>query len=425
MVSVTDTAADGKHAYVVEDLRFGRKGFAQLMEALPVGVFILDRDGVAVYSNAAAEALLGRQIADGDEADNLAEAYSAYVAGTSERYPTERMAIVRALAGERATLDDMEIDRNGTRVALEVTATPIRDERGEVIFAVAVFQDVTQRRRAQQEMIRLNEDLERKVAERTTDLVQTIAVLEQEILARRSFEEDLLQAKATAEQASRAKSMFLMSVSHELRTPLNHVIGFNELIVERIEDSRTRQLAETAGTSARDLLDRINDLIELARVEAGADDVMTTVFDFDRLFEETRQAAAIRGGPALRVDCEHIGMMSADPETVRRILLELMQHGPDAEESEETVISVRLDGADKARCVVLSIPSNRGANRLRALGHLFGETESPEETRFQQKEIDFRLAVARAHARSMGGDIAAVVEDGRDVVRVVLPTNVG
>jgi PAS domain S-box-containing protein len=423
MSYVTEPVTDRKYAYVVDDLRFGRRGFAQLMEALPVGVFILDQAGVAVYANAAAETLLGRGIADGDEADNLAEAYAAYVAGSEELYPTEKMPIVRALAGERSMIDDMEVDRNGTRVALEVTATPIFDDSGALTFAVAVFQDITQRRRAQAELLRLNEDLERNVAERTTELVRTIAALEQEIRARRSFEDELLQAKAAAEQASRAKSMFLMSVSHELRTPLNHVIGFNELIAERIEDGRTRGLAETAGRSARDLLDRINDLIELARVEAGAADVMTTVFDFDALFEETRQTAAAQGGPLLRVDAESIGPMCADPETVRRILLELMRSCAD-DGSEEATLSVRHDRTGKVPCAVLSIASRRGANRLRALNHLFGETESPEATRFQQKEIDFRLAVSRAHARGMGGDISAIVEEGRDILRVVLPTGV-
>ncbi|HJQ36135.1 MAG TPA: histidine kinase dimerization/phospho-acceptor domain-containing protein [Thermoanaerobaculia bacterium] len=70
------------------------------------------------------------------------------------------------------------------------------------------------------------------------------------------------------EQALRAKSAFLMNVSDELRTPLNHIIGFTELLAERIDDDRSRTFARTAHASGMQLLEKINDLIELARTDA-------------------------------------------------------------------------------------------------------------------------------------------------------------
>jgi PAS domain S-box-containing protein len=209
---------------------FGAEWLPQLVEALPVGVFILDAAGAAVYANWAAQELLGRGIADGDHVDNLRDRYAAYIAGTDEPYPTSRMPIVRALAGEQAHVDDMEIDRDGERIAIEVTATPMFDMQHRVAFAVAVFQDITAKKR-------INEELERRVAARTGDL----------------------------EQALRAKTAFLMNISHELRTPLNHIIGFTDLLAERIDDARSRKLATTARTSGLELLEKINDLIELAR----------------------------------------------------------------------------------------------------------------------------------------------------------------
>jgi PAS domain S-box-containing protein len=196
---------------------FSSDWLPQLVEALPVGVFILDAAGVAVYANRAAQTLLGRPIHEGDHAGNLRDRYAAYIAGTNEPYPTSRMPIVRALAGERVYVDDMEIDRDGVRVALEVTATPMFDEQHRVAFAVAVFQDLTPKRTA---------------------------------------------------QALRARSRFLMNVSHELRTPLTHIIGFTELLAERAEDDRHRDFAKTAHASSMQLLEKINDLIELARTDA-------------------------------------------------------------------------------------------------------------------------------------------------------------
>ena len=209
---------------------FGAEWLPQLVEALPVGVYILDATGAAVYANWAAQELLGRAIADGDHVDNLRDRYAAYIAGTDEPYPTSRMPIVRALAGEQAHVDDMELDRDGERIAIEVTATPMFDMQHRVAFAVAVFQDITAKKR-------INEELERRVAARTCDL----------------------------EQALRAKTAFLMNISHELRTPLNHIIGFTDLLAERVDDARSRKLATTARTSGLELLEKINDLIELAR----------------------------------------------------------------------------------------------------------------------------------------------------------------
>ena len=100
---------------------------------------------------------------------------------------------------------------------LEVTATPILDEQGVVVFAVAVFRDITAQRRL-------------------------------------------------LEHALRAKSAFLMNVSHDLRTPLNHIIGFSELLAERAGDERNRRLATTTQLSGLQLLGKIDELIDLARV---------------------------------------------------------------------------------------------------------------------------------------------------------------
>lgn len=209
---------------------FGAEWLPQLIEALPVGVFILDAAGAAVYANWAAQELLGRAIAEGDHAENLRDRYAAYIAGTDEPYPTSRMPIVRALAGERAHVDDMEIDRDGERVAIEVTATPMFDMQHRVAFAVAVFQDITSKKK-------ISEELERRVTARTHDL----------------------------QQALRAKSAFLMNISHELRTPLNHIIGFTDLLAESVDDDRSRKMATIARTSGMELLGKINELIELAR----------------------------------------------------------------------------------------------------------------------------------------------------------------
>jgi PAS domain S-box-containing protein len=391
------------------ELPLGQQRLAQLIESLPVGVFILDPSGRPVYANAAAEELLGRGVTDDDAIDNLNRHYAVYVAGTDELYPNERLPVVRALAGEHVVVDDVEIDRKGERVALEVTATPIFDESGALTFAVAVFQDITARRRAQNALASLNDDLEREVGRRTAQLGRTVEVLEKEIRARHLSEQELLRAKAAAEHANRAKSVFLMNVSHELRTPLHHIIGFNELLAERVDDDHHRKLAETAEASGRDLLGKIDELIELARAEAEPARGSQSRFDFDHVLNEIAGAAGIRCANAVT-----IGTIQADESLVRRILGDTLQRAGD-----DATFTVNAGHEGSSRWIVISIPSPALTSRLRAISHLFGEPASSQESRFLQKEIDMRLAIARAQLRKIGGDIIAVADS--DVVEIVFP----
>jgi PAS domain S-box-containing protein len=368
---------------------FGPERIAALVEALPVGVFILDRDGTAIYANGAAQALLGRGIIPGDAADNLSEHFAAYRAGTNEHYPSHAMPIVRALSGERTTVDDMEVDRFGHRVALEVTASPIFDEHGNVAFAVAVFQDITPRRIAQRALAELNARLEDEVTRRTIEL---------------------LRAKTEAEEASRAKSLFLMNVSHELRTPLNHIIGFNELLSERLGDERERKMAATAGASGRELLDKVNDLIELARAEADPPDAPHRALDLEALLAD----AATRFDVRIEI-AQPLGTGSCNERGIRRILADCF------ERAKGSTVRANVERHGGAGRLVLRIASEELSGRVRALAAAFGENAGGDEARYRQQPVDFRVAVARTQARAMGGDLVPVDEPGSASVDVILP----
>jgi len=390
---------------------FGPERLAELVDALPVGIFILDAGGNAIYANGAAQKLLGRGIVSGDAAGNLGERFAAFVAGTGEHYPTARMPIVRALGGERTTIDDMEVERHGERIALEVTATPIVDDHGRVVFAVAVFQDITARRHAQDALALLNGQLEVEVARRTADLAGTVRALEHEIRTRKLYEDELLRAKTDAETASKAKSLFLMNVSHELRTPLNHIIGFNELLSERLDDAKTRRMAETAGASGRDLLEKVNDLIELARAEAEPSGAAVRELDLDAILID----AAARHG----VRCETtapLGTGRCDHDAVRLILLDVF-----AKAKGNTVTAKALRLSSGNGCLIIRIMSDDLTSRVRGMADAFGERPDDDDGRYRQRPVDFRLAVARTQARAMGGDIVVVDDDGRPAVDVLLP----
>ena len=122
------------------------------------------------------------------------------------------------------------------------------------------------------ENARLYENLEQRVAERTEDLEKANLDLKAEIDEKQRAQEAFQEATVTAEKANRAKSEFLANMSHELRTPLNAVIGFSELLEDQsygpLNDDQLTYVGQIHGAGEH-LLQLINDILDLAKVESG------------------------------------------------------------------------------------------------------------------------------------------------------------
>ncbi|NER50773.1 MAG: response regulator [Symploca sp. SIO1A3] len=144
---------------VEEALRGTQVQLTQFLEAMPVGVFIVDAKGKTYYVNQIARNLICKDIVLEATVEQLPDIYQAYLAGTNQLYPTERQPIMRALRGYKATADDLELHQEDKIVPLEVWATPIFDDQGRMIYAIAAFQDITQRKQAEAERHTLIEEL--------------------------------------------------------------------------------------------------------------------------------------------------------------------------------------------------------------------------------------------------------------------------
>jgi PAS domain S-box-containing protein len=160
------------------------KGF---LEAVQVGIGVLDATGRPYYVNQRGIELLGKGLDPAANPENLAEIYQVFLAGTDQIYPTERMPLVRALRGDRTRIDDLEIHQNDKIIPVEAWGTPIFDELGNVAYAITAFQDITERKRAEQLLADYNQILEQQVAERTLELEQEKVALQQSEAANRAM----------------------------------------------------------------------------------------------------------------------------------------------------------------------------------------------------------------------------------------------
>ena len=216
----SQSAISLQNAQLYVALRENERRLTQFLEAMPVGVFVIDPKGQAYYANKTAQQILGKGIITEATAAQLTETYQAYLAETEQLYPTEQQPLVRALNGESTTIDDLEIHQADRIIPLEVSATPVFDEKGQIVYAIATFQDITERKRSETQRIQFtnelefknialqqakdqlaqyNRTLEQKVSERTQELSQTLDILKA-TQAELLFENELL--KSTEESST-------------------------------------------------------------------------------------------------------------------------------------------------------------------------------------------------------------------------------
>jgi PAS domain S-box-containing protein len=249
-----------------------------------------------------------------------------------------------------------------------------------------------------------------------------------EVRERRKFEEALLQARQAADEANQAKSSFLAVMSHELRTPLNAIGGYVQLLTMGIHGPVTPQQEEALGRierSQRHLLGLINDVLNLARIEAGRVDYVVQKVPLSDVVATTLPMVDPQiAKKALRLEAAVPSELSAkaDREKVQQILLNLLTNAVKFTPSGGS-LTVEAGPVDDSR-VYLSVSDTGVGIPAEMIDKVFEPFMQVKTNRTARSEgTGLGLAISRDLARGMGGDLSASSEQGvGSVFTLTLPT---
>jgi two-component system sensor histidine kinase/response regulator len=390
------------------DLRESEENYRTILESIQEGYFEVNLAGDLTFFNESMSRIAGYSPR---ELTNLN--YKKYTTPETGKRMFEMFNRVYQ-TGKPAPVDEYDIiHKDGTIRTLELGASLKKDRQGKIIGFSGVVRDVTQRKKADEELRRLNEELEHRVAERTAQLEDTNQTLEEAIEATAKLARE-------AEAANVAKSEFLANMSHEIRTPLNGIIGMTELALETNLDDNQRNLLLTIATEANALLDVINDILDFSKVEAGMLEIEDIPFDLQLVMEGVANSVALG---AQKKGIEFISFLSpnvpprllGDPVRLRQVLINLAGNAVKFTHEGEVLVKCELreDMGDKFRLLFSVKDTGVGIPRDKQ-GKIFDSfTQADGSTTRKYGGTGLGTAISKRLVELMGGEIGMESEEGK------------
>ncbi len=282
----------------------------------------------------------------------------------------------------------------------ETTIMPLRNVSGVITHYVAIKNDITEKKRIAEELENYRYHLERLVKTRTRELEQ---------------------AKQQAEEANRSKSSFLANMSHEIRTPMNAIIGFSNLLYDQIEESEQKEKLQKIITASKHLMNVINDILDLSKIEAERMVLEQTPFlmtaTLDHICSMMTNPIETKGLTFnIEIDpvFDHF-VLQGDPLRIGQIVLNYLSNGLKFTDSGSITLRARLLNSDGETASILIEVIDTGigisAEQIKGLFMVFHQAEASTTRKYGGTGLG--LAISRKLAQMMRGDVGVKSQPGR------------
>ena len=338
-------------------------------------VFYKDRDGHYLGCNTAYAALVGRPA---EEIRGLTchDLFAPEVAQAMHERDQQSMTLLREQSSEY-WIDTAD----GQRILYDTVVSPLWDEKGEPQGLLGISRNVTERRKA---------------------------------------EEEIRQAKEIAEEATRMKSDFLANMSHEIRTPMNAIIGLSHLVLKTDLSPRQRDYIAKVQTSGQHLLGVINDILDFSKVEAGKLDLENADFELERLLDNTGNLISEKSHAkglelVFEVAPDVPPNLVGDSLRLGQILLNYANNAVKFTEKGEIVISVRASERTETDVLLHFRVQDTGigltTEQMSRLFQSFSQADTSTTRKFGGTGLG--LAISKKLVELMGGEVGVESEHGK------------
>ncbi len=290
---------------------------AMIVEQAGEGIAVADLDGNIQFVNQAWADMHGYE-----QADLIGRHLSMF--HNEEQMKREVIPFNEKVKREGyATGEVGHVRRDGTPFPTQMIVSLLNDEEGKPAGLIGFASDITERKRAEEELEKTNRQLQQAVA-RANDLA------------------------VEAEKANTAKSQFLANMSHEIRTPMNAIIGMVELALDTDLTAEQREYLVTVKESAEALLGLLDDILDLAKIEAGKLELEPIDFQLRDSLGDALKALAIRAHQkglelAFEVDTDVPDMVVGDPMRLRQIITNLVGNAIKFTREGQVVVHVAME----------------------------------------------------------------------------------
>lgn len=387
------------------------------------GIYGLDMQGNTTFANTAAERMLGYTLQEMIGVSQHDLIHHSHADGTPHSKDDCKIyaAFTRGLSSE--VEDEVFWRKDGTCMPVAYKSTPIRDDNNQIIGAVVTFQDISARKQAEVALLEQKEiEIKLKEKERVNAQMQIytdkLELIREELIMTNA---NLKEEKKKAEAATQAKSEFLANMSHELRTPLNSIMGMIQMFIEdpTLSDEN-REMAEVVHRSASNLLEIVNDILDLSKIEAGSMMLENIGFDFKTTVSTVLESLApIASSKGISLNYSFVDndipYLTGDPVRISRVLTNLVGNAIKYTDTGSVKINVEYkytgEGELLLTCYIadtgIGIPSDK-------LAHIFEKfTQADESITRKYGGTGLGLAITKDLVLMMGGSIKVESEVGR------------